>query len=248
MNYFCTEGGARGRLFRRSFSNRRNLMNKLPSLALFALIAPAITLGMGSALAQEERFRPATAQEEKAKQEVPVETQSGPTERDQGPHMVTMPETERTPAEAEADKRAQQERADQDTKKAQDTSQAPGIDRRTTEGATVAPRATSAPYLTSKPTNSFRVDQLIGSSLKSRTDAGTIGSISGLVIDEDGQILAVIVEVGGFLGMGQKNVAIPWDSVERTMNEKGDGYELHVSATKEALTDAPEYRTEARKY
>jgi hypothetical protein len=68
------------------------------------------------------------------------------------------------------------------------------------------------------------------------------------VIDEDGQILAVIVEVGGFLGMGQKNVAIPWDSVERTMNEKGDGYELHVSATKEALTDAPEYKAEARKY
>jgi len=203
---------------------------------------------MGSALAQEERSRPATAQEEKAKQ-VPEETQVGPTERDQGPHMVTMPEAERTPAEAEADKRAQQERADQDTKKAHDASQqAPGVDQRMTQGATAAPRATSAPYLTSKPTNSFRVDQLIGSNLKSRTDAGTIGSISDLVIDEDGQILAVIVEVGGFLGMGQKNVAIPWDSVERTMNEKGDGYELHVSATKEALTDAPEYKAEARKY
>lgn len=222
-------------------------MKKLPSLALLALIAPAVTLGMGSALAQEERSRPATAQEEKAKQ-VPAETQVGPTERDQGPHMVTMPEAERTPAEAEADKRAQQERADQDTKKAQDASQAPGMDKRMTQGATAAPRETLAAYLTRKPANSFRVDQLIGSNLKSRTDAGTIGSISDLVIDEDGQILAVIVEVGGFLGMGQKNVAIPWDSVERTMNEKGDGYELYVSATKEALTDAPEYKAEASKY
>jgi sporulation protein YlmC with PRC-barrel domain len=223
-------------------------MKKLPSLALLALIAPAMTLGMGSALAQEERSRPATAKDEQSTQ-VPAETQVGPTERDQGPHMVTMPETERTMAETEADKRAQQERADQDTEMAHDASkQAPDMDQRVTQGATAAPRETSTAYLTSKPANSFRVDQLIGSDLKSRTDAGTIGSIGDLVIDKDGQILAVIVEVGGFLGIGQKNVAIPWDSVERTMNEKGDGYELHVSATKEALMDAPEYRAEARKY
>lgn len=118
------------------------------------------------------------------------------------------------------------------------------MDQRMAQDSTSAPRATPAPYLTSKPANSFRVDQLIGSNLKSRADAGTIGSISDLVIDEHGQILAVNVEAGGFLGLGQKNVAIPWDSMEHTLNEKGDGYELHVSAGKDALTDAPQYKIE----
>lgn len=213
-------------------------MKKLHSLAIYALMAPAIILGMGSALAQEER----------SKQEAPAEQRQGPTERDKGPHVVTVPTAERTAAEAEADERAQQERADQDTEQGRDASREPVLDQRVTQGATPAARSTPAPYLTSKPANSFRVDQLIGSNLESRTDTATIGSISDLVIDEHGQILAVIVEVGGFLGMGKKDVAIPWDSVERTMNDKGDGYELHVSASKDALADAPEYKTEARKY
>ncbi len=211
-------------------------MKKLRSLALYALMAPAVTLGMGSALAQEEQSQP----------EATTHEQQGPTELEKGPHVVTVPTADRTAAEAEADKRAQQARADEDTKQGQDASQAPVMDRRMAQDSTPAPRATPAPYLTSKPANSFRVDQLIGSNLKSRTEAGTIGSISDLVIDEDGQILAVIVEVGGFLGLGQKYVAIPWDSVERTLNEKGDGYELHVSASKDALTDAPEYKTDAK--
>jgi sporulation protein YlmC with PRC-barrel domain len=231
-------------------------MKKLHSLALYVLMAPAVTLGMGSALAQEVASKPDPAKEEQSKpdaaedEKASSETarQVGPTEREKGPHVLVVPKAERTAAETEADKSAQQERADQDLKQAQGASQEPVMDERRVQSSTPAPRATSASYLTSKPANSFRVDQLIGSNLKSRTEAGTIGSISDLVIDEDGQILAVIVEVGGFLGMGQKNVAIPWDSVERTMNEKGDGHELHVTASKEALTDAPEYRTEAKRY
>jgi uncharacterized protein YrrD len=63
---------------------------------------------------------------------------------------------------------------------------------------------------------------VIGSDLKSRPDDETIGAISDLVIDADGKIVAVIVEVGGFLGLGKKEVAISWDSVEHRMNEKGD--------------------------
>lgn len=212
-------------------------MKKLHSLTLYALMAPAMTLCMGSALAQEQRSMPE-----------PTQQQQAPTEQEKGPHVVKVPTAERSAAEIEAEKRAQQERADQDARQAQGASQAPVMGERTTQGATPATRATPANYLTSKPANSFRVDQLIGSDLKSRTGTETIGSISDLVIDEDGQILAVIVEVGGFLGMGQKNVAIPWDSVERTRNEKGDGHELHISASKEALTNAPEYKGEAKKY
>jgi hypothetical protein len=212
-------------------------MNRFRSLVIFSLIAPAVTLGMGSALAQEAQVKPDTA----------TEQEPGPTEREKGPHVIEVPTAERTAAETEADQRAQQERSDQDTKQAQGESQQPVKDTHMAQGSTPAPRATPTPYLTNMPADSFRVDQLIGTSLKSRTDDGTIGSISDLVIDEDGQIVAVIVEVGGFLGIGQKHVAIPWYSMERTMNDEDDEYELHINASKEALTDAPEYKTEAKR-
>lgn len=103
-------------------------------------------------------------------------------------------------------------------------------------------------YLSSQLANSFRADELIGSNLKSRPDSETIGEISDLLIDENGQIAAVIVEVGGFLGLGKKEVAIAWDSVEHSLNDDGDGHNFSVSTTKDALTNAPEYKHDASKY
>ncbi|MCG5501170.1 PRC-barrel domain-containing protein, partial [Ectothiorhodospira lacustris] len=83
--------------------------------------------------------------------------------------------------------------------------------------------------------------------LMSRTDNETIGSVSDLLFDENGRILAVIVEVGGFLGVGKKEVAVSWDSVEHSLNEDGDGYDFSVTSTKDTLRAAPEYEHEAGK-
>lgn len=217
-------------------------MKKLYLFALYALMAPVATFGISSALAQEQQSTPEPTQDEVK-----------PTAEDlkKGPHIVTIPTAERTDAQTESEKRAQQKRSDADMRQGQSDAKDAGdtgMAERKAQGSTSSPRATPATFLTSRPANSFRADQLIGSDLKSSTDAETIGSISELVISEDGQVLAVIVEVGGFLAIGQKNVAVPWDSVQRTMNEKGDGYELRASSTKEELRDAPEYQTKARKY
>lgn len=96
--------------------------------------------------------------------------------------------------------------------------------------------------------NSFHAASLIGSDLKSRTDNESIGEVDDVLIDENGQIVAVIVEVGGLLGMGTKDVAISWNSVEHRLNEEGDGYDFSVSSTEETLKDAPEYKQDARQY
>lgn len=42
-----------------------------------------------------------------------------------------------------------------------------------------------------------------------------IGDVRDLIIDEDGRIIAAIIGVGGFLGIDEKNVAIPFDAVTR---------------------------------
>jgi sporulation protein YlmC with PRC-barrel domain len=40
-----------------------------------------------------------------------------------------------------------------------------------------------------------------------------IGGVDDILIDKEGRVTAVIIGVGGFLGMGEKDVAVPFSSV-----------------------------------
>lgn len=188
-------------------------MKKLPAFAAYALIAPAIVLGIGSASAQPPNTAPDRAQEQRVKQEQPQRTMPEQAQKEKG--MAT--------ADRAQEQRMAADRAKQHAK-------------------------THGTYLSNQPANSFRSDELIGSDLKSRTDDETIGSISDLVIDHDGQIVAVIVEVGGFLGLGKKDVAISWDSLEHRMDKDGDEHHFIVGSTKDSLKNAPEYKSKVSKY
>jgi len=66
-----------------------------------------------------------------------------------------------------------------------------------------------------------------------------IGDVKDLLLDESGKINAVIIGVGGFLGMGEKNVAVPFSSL-KVAEKNGDRY-LVMETTKEALETAPDY-------
>jgi sporulation protein YlmC with PRC-barrel domain len=186
-------------------------MTKLPSLAVYALMAPAITLGIGSAYATEPPAGLPDAKDQRTTQE-----------------QRQMPE------------QAQKEKGMATADGAQEQ-------RMAADRARLHVKAHGT-YLSSAPANSFRSDELLGADLMSRSGDETIGTISDLVIDENGQIAAAIVEAGGFLGLGKKDVAISWSSIERRLNEQGDGYDFSVDTTKDALKDAPEYKTEAKKY
>ncbi|MDM7482558.1 MAG: PRC-barrel domain-containing protein [Halomonas sp.] len=99
-----------------------------------------------------------------------------------------------------------------------------------------------ATYLTTAPENTFHADSLIGNNVKSTVEEDEdIGTISDLVIDEDGQIQAVVMGIGGFLGMGEKDVAVEWDSLELTKDDDGDDYVIRVNASQDALEAAEEY-------
>jgi sporulation protein YlmC with PRC-barrel domain len=65
----------------------------------------------------------------------------------------------------------------------------------------------------------------------------TIGEINDLVIDKQDVVYA-IVEVGGFLGMGENLIAVPYDSL--TLNDAGDKISL-PGATKEELKKLPKF-------
>ena len=61
-----------------------------------------------------------------------------------------------------------------------------------------------------------------------------IGSVENLLIDPSGRVSGVVVSVGGFLGIGDKKVALPWTQVSVTPDQKN----LTTSATKQELQQA----------
>jgi sporulation protein YlmC with PRC-barrel domain len=66
-----------------------------------------------------------------------------------------------------------------------------------------------------------------------------IGDVSDVLLDKSGKVTAVIVGVGGFLGVGEKDVAVPFTAL--SFAEKDGKRYLVMNATKEALQTAPGY-------
>src|SRR6202158_350433 len=64
-----------------------------------------------------------------------------------------------------------------------------------------------------------------------------IGDVDDVLIDKEGRITAMIIGVGGFLGMGEKDVAVPFSSVRGS--EKNKNWYLVLNTNKEALKTAP---------
>jgi sporulation protein YlmC with PRC-barrel domain len=66
-----------------------------------------------------------------------------------------------------------------------------------------------------------------------------IGDVSDVLFERSGKITSVVIGVGGFLGLGAKQVAIPFEAV--TYREQDGDRQIIVPLTKEALQAAPDY-------
>lgn len=65
-----------------------------------------------------------------------------------------------------------------------------------------------------------------------------IGDVSDLVIGADGTVAAIVIEVGGFLGIGQKDVLVDWNAVEIVTEGDDDLRVLAPTLTREMLEQA----------
>jgi hypothetical protein len=68
----------------------------------------------------------------------------------------------------------------------------------------------------------------------------TVGKIDDVLIDKSGKITALMVGVGGFLGVGEKDVALPFTAVRS--EKKNDKWYLTVDETKDSLKNAAGYK------
>jgi hypothetical protein len=88
----------------------------------------------------------------------------------------------------------------------------------------------------------MRASKLVGHNVKNAANE-TIGEINELILDKDGRVVAVVVGVGGFLGIGQREVALDYKSLNikydpNAMTDAG-ATTVVVNATKESLKNAP---------
>ena len=66
-----------------------------------------------------------------------------------------------------------------------------------------------------------------------------IGSIKDLLVGPDGRIHAAVVGVGSFLGIGEKDIAVPLSAVR--IERRDDGRRLTIDVMRETLQTAPAF-------
>ncbi|MBL0407390.1 PRC-barrel domain-containing protein [Microvirga aerilata] len=86
---------------------------------------------------------------------------------------------------------------------------------------TTAPTQPAGPgqVMTQMPPDLIRGSQLMGIDVYG-ADNQKIGDIDEVLVDRQGKIHGLVVGVGGFLGIGQKDVAIPFDQVQWQSNQE----------------------------
>ena len=98
--------------------------------------------------------------------------------------------------------------------------------------------STPAAKTEAKFVNSQRQDQFLASKFKGTDVIGAddkkIGDVSDILFDKDGKIEAYVVGVGGFLGIGAKEVAVGMDKLKFMTDKDGKKY-LYTNFTKDQL-------------
>lgn len=86
----------------------------------------------------------------------------------------------------------------------------------------------------------FLASNLIDTNIYNGANENT-GEIEDVVISPDGKVSAVIVSVGGFLGVGDRYVSLSYTSLKIAREGNNDDPKITAEATKDALSRMPEY-------
>ena len=99
----------------------------------------------------------------------------------------------------------------------------------------------SPQFLAKQASDDWLASNLIGHTVYNAQDE-IVGDINDLVTDRDGKIVAALVGSGGFLGIGQKDVALRFEDLKLARDEN-DSVKIIADVNKEVLAAAPDYQT-----
>lgn len=84
-------------------------------------------------------------------------------------------------------------------------------------------------------------DMLTGQSVYDVND-NDVGTVTNMIVNDDGGITSVIIDFGGFLGLGVTQVALNFDELTILATDNRNSVRLYVDATKEQIQNLPEYQ------
>jgi len=73
-----------------------------------------------------------------------------------------------------------------------------------------------------------------------------IGEINEIILTRDGEVQSVIIGVGGFIGIGEKDVSVNMDQIRFVTEDDNDDYFLVINASAAGVEDAPSYERTSR--
>ena len=108
--------------------------------------------------------------------------------------------------------------------------------------ATEVPKAPVAGQILVQDANTMLAKEFIGQTVYA-PDKAKIGSISDLILSKDAKsVEGFVIGVGGFLGIGEKSVAMKLDRLKMTSGANG-AMELAMDVKKEELTNTPTFKS-----
>lgn len=127
------------------------------------------------------------------------------------------------------------------------TTDVPKQDNQTATGETTTPNnvATGTTPVTVNAATAVLASQFMGQTVYSSSNEN-VGEINDLVMNKELDNVVAVIGVGGFLGIGEKDVAIPIDQIT-VVKDDGNNMRLTIAATKEQLEAAPNFDRTALK-
>jgi sporulation protein YlmC with PRC-barrel domain len=105
------------------------------------------------------------------------------------------------------------------------------------------PKAPVAGQIIVQDANTVLAKELIGQTVYG-LDKTKIGNISDLILSKDAKTVdGFVIGVGGFLGIGEKSVAMKLDRLQITQDTQGGGLLLLMDAKKDELASTPSFKS-----
>ena len=111
------------------------------------------------------------------------------------------------------------------------------------QGTALAPATRSPGFLDQQQADEILAGRLIGTTVYNGTDEA-LGEVGDVLLTADGRLKGVVVAVGGFLGLAERNVAVPWQRLEVSRDQDQD-LVLRLEVDRVQLENAPAFKTVA---
>jgi len=205
----------------------------MTTVAVLALAVPAAAQDATQQMEQEAEQAQQTLEEQTGQAETqaqPADPQAEQGEAEQPPAMAEEPAEEQAPATA------QEQPAEEPPAMAEEQP----MDEPADQEVAATPPA-DMKFLEVQDASQFLADEeVIGKDVVNVMDE-EVGTIADLVMDQEQKLVGVVLSVGGFLGIGEKWVAVSVDQIDFPADDQPA--RLLVEVTEEQLKNAPDFVT-----